>query len=317
MNTLFIDEKTKKEKKLINEENNKYEEKDIKKIKIDKKENNIFKKILFRILKFEFCFDILEKTSTNNTMYLSLDKKYIDDIICGKKRKITRFMLKVYIHSITKNFENIDLLFSKSLDIKDNKSSLKKYIISIIQNTSKLNIGEITENNTMKKNDLIYIDTYIKSKKISLNKLKILVILNQKQDYINDKIVEYISKYKFVDILKMNNITKIDYKYVQEKVTKINDEYGSTIDIIQKRNISNYNVYINYSNVEKQAIMSHYILKKQSKFINMKDAEEDILGISCKTYQKGKYELETLFNRMGIDANNFSKNKLGNWLLKK
>ncbi len=51
-------------------------------------------------------------------------------------------------------------------------------------------------------------DKYINDNKIDLCKLKILIIINDLRDFDENKLLEYISKYKFVDVLKTKNINK-------------------------------------------------------------------------------------------------------------
>jgi len=164
-------------------------------------------------------------------------------------------------------------------------------------------------------NDIKYINEYINSEKINPNKLKILIALDNIDDYSDKKMIEYISNFKYVDILKMSGIDKIRYKKLNEKIDKINDEYGTTIEITQKRNIQEYNVYLVYSKVNKDEFKSHYILRKKSKILCMNDEEQDILNENIKAYEKNKYNIETLFNRIGVTASNYSKNKLGALML--
>ena len=127
--------------------------------------------------------------------------------------------------------------------------------------------------------------------------------------------IEYISNYKFVDVLKMSGIDKSCYKNLSENIEKINNEFGSTIEITQRRNIQEYNIYLIYSKVNCENFKSHYILRKKSKIIDMHDEEQDILNLNNKAYEKNKEYIKTLFNRIDVDINNYSKNKLGALML--
>jgi hypothetical protein len=300
MNTIFIDVNNFKGKTLKNE-----------KIVYNK---SIFKKIIFNLLKFSFLKDTIEANLTSNIMYLNIDEDYIKTISKENKFKLRSFILIKYLNYKIKKMDEIYLIYSNKLD---KLLECKKYIFNIFKYNVELCVNEIYTENTMQKNDLLYIDDFVKNNKISLNKLKILVVVDNKKDYIKSKMTEYIEKYKFVDVLRMSNINKIDYKFLQNEISSINEEYGSTIDIIQKRNIQTYNIYIFFSDIDKNEFKSHYIVRKQAKFINMKNPDEDYLGKACKSYEKSKYEIETLFNRMGIHVENFSKNKLGCFMMKK
>lgn len=113
----------------------------------------------------------------------------------------------------------------------------------------------------------------------------------------------------------MNGINKIDYKKLSTSIDELNDEFGSTIDIIQRRNIQEYNIYLMFSKVKKEDFYSHYILRKKSKYIDLNNADDDIYNENIKVYKRNKYELSTLFNRLELSDDNFSKNKLGALIL--
>ena len=113
----------------------------------------------------------------------------------------------------------------------------------------------------------------------------------------------------------MSNISKGDYKRLSKEVNDINNEYGSSMEIIQKRNIQDYNVCLMYSNIDKSEFTSHYILGKNSKYLDINNEEEDIYNENNRVFERNRYDIETLFKRIQVNMNHFSKNKIGALLL--
>lgn len=304
MNTLFIDS--------LNFSNKSIEKKDINQ-DISLKESFRLPKIS-NLLKYEITLDILSHGQFYNNINLKIDEELLYKFASNKVNGLMKKIFEIILKSKVKNIETLNLVFSKNLDKKKNEIS-KRYILKVLSSINNLSLKEIVITNTMNINDIRYINDYIKSEKINPNKFKILVALDNIDDYSDKKMIEYISNFKYVDILKMSGIDKIRYKKLNEKIDKINDEYGTTIEITQKRNIQEYNVYLVYSKVDKDEFKSHYILRKKSKVFCMDDEEEDILNKNLKAYEKNKYDIETLFNRIGATASNYSKNKLGALML--
>jgi hypothetical protein len=169
----------------------------------------------------------------------------------------------------------------------------------------------------MNENDIKYIEEFIEMSKVNKNKLKILLILNDIKDYKDEKVREYITKYKYVDILKMPNITKTQYKDILSSIESINEEYGSTISIIQKRNIQEYHILIMYSKVSYEYFSTHFILRKKSKYIDMKDEDFDKYNVNICEYEKNKSYMLTLSSRLNMDLSRYSKNKIGKAIIGK
>lgn len=309
MNTLFIDLY-----KSGNGKNNK--------IKKEKAKGLIVKESLTldnlpklsNLLKYEITIDILSHGQFYNNINLKIDENLLNKFVNNKANKLLKVMFELNLKSKLKNIETLNVVFSKSLDKKENENA-KRYILKVLSSINNIKFKEIVISNKMNINDIKYINEYINSEKINPNKLKILIALDNIDDYSDKKMIEYISNFKYVDILKMSGIDKIRYKKLNEKIDKINDEYGTTIEITQKRNIQEYNVYLVYSKVNKDEFKSHYILRKKSKILCMNDEEQDILNENIKAYEKNKYNIETLFNRIGVTASNYSKNKLGALML--
>lgn len=294
MNTIFID---------VNDLKDKGNEK-----------NKIFNTLKQKLFKVSITRDFTND-KFNKNIFLQIDKDFLDSTL-KKKRKISDFFIKLFLKNEYKKDTDLFVVMSKEID---KNKEYKKYILNLINvflgNTLKVN--EIKTQNNMLKHDTVYIDTLLDKKDVKLNKANILVVVNNIKDFKEEKIIEYIKKYKYVDTLRLNGISKREHKILLEKINNINDEYGTTIEIIQRRNISEYDVYVFYSNIELEQFKDHYILNRELNILDTKNEEQDTLSLSYRTYKKNKYELEALFNRINCDMNRFSKNKLGNLFTKK
>lgn len=294
MNTIFID---------VNDLKDKGNEK-----------NKIFNTLKQKLFKVSITRDFTND-KFNKNIFLQIDKDFLDSTL-KKKRKISEFFIKLFLKNEYKKDTDLFVVMSKEID---KNKEYKKYILNLINvflgNTLKVN--EIKTQNNMLKHDTVYIDTLLDKKDVKLNKANILVVVNNIKDFKEEKIIEYIKKYKYVDTLRLNGISKREHKILLEKINNINDEYGTTIEIIQRRNISEYDVYVFYSNIELEQFKDHYILNRELNILDTKNEEQDTLSLSYRTYKKNKYELEALFNRINCDMNRFSKNKLGNLFTKK
>ena len=272
----------------------------------------------YNFFKYNYTSDMLNSNYGRN-MSLKLDVDYIlDKLINNKKYSLKMFNIKQNLKKELSGLQSVNVIFDNSYDeLNDEyKDNIKQYVYDIISYDD-IKINEIKSINKMYENDIKHIDEYIKKAKINENKLKILLILNEYSDYTEEKIKEYISKYKFVDILKMPNISKVEYKKILDSIEKINEEYGSTIDIITKKNIQEYQIYIMYSNVDKDYFFSHYILRKKSNYIEMKNVDFDKYNEGINEFEKNESYILTLATRLGLDIKRYSKNKVGNAILNK
>ena len=283
MNTIFIDFKDD-----IDKEN-----------KLDKIKNKLFKYVLKD--------DILNGVLSKNT-YIIIDREYIQNQLKKCKYSYYDKLLKFNISRKYKKNESVNLVFSKEFD---KYVKIKEYILDLFRLNKITAYNEIVIPNNLKLNDTLYIEKYIKDNKKDLNKFKILIILDNITDYDETKLLEYISKYKFIDILKTKNINKYEYNKLLKNIQRINNEYGTTIDIIQKRNIQKYDVYLVYSNLDKMEFSRNYILSNKSLYINMLDVDLNVLSEEYICYERYEPEILTLLNRLRINAKNFSKVKLG------
>ena len=281
--------------------------------------NNRFNYYKYNFFKYNYNYDILNNDYSKN-MSLLLDFEYIlDNILNNKKFSIKMFSLKQSLKREFAKLQNINVIFDKTFDELDEKYKgiLKEFIFNILSSNGIIQINEVNTDNKMYENDIKYIEEYINSFKVNRNKLKILLIFNNISDYNEDKIKEYIIKYKYVDILKMSNINKLELKKMQESIEHINEEYGSTIEMVSKKNLQEYSIYIMYSNVSYDYFISHYILKKKSKYIDMKNEDLDLYNNNVLEFEKNKSYILTLAERLNIDMTRYSKNKVGSIIIEK
>ena len=272
----------------------------------------------YNFLKYSYVSDMLNNDFGKN-MSLKLNIDYILDKLTSSKTNNINFLgLNSILKKDTLGITNLNLIFDRTFDELNEslRQDLKEYISNIIAN-DEINIKEIISNNEMYINDVKYIEQYLNDTKTNKNKLKILIVLNDIKNYDEEKIKEYISNYKFVDILKMSNINKFEHKKIQDSIENINEEYGSAIDIIQRRNIQDYHIYIMFSDVSEEYFNSHYILRKKSKYIDMRNEDMDIYNNNILEYEKNKSYILTLTQRLNIDINKYSKNKIGSVILSK
>lgn len=261
------------------------------------------------------------KKDFTNTLYqknigISIKESFFECVHLKGENAICAKFLKWYlIKEFQKTNSKIYLVFSKRFAKKKKYERwLKKYIKEILKDHL---VVEITVQNEMLKHDKYYIDTFLKQKNIEIPKASILLVLNHLIDFKIDKVIEYIQKYKYVDILRLQDISKREYRSLLEKVNQINNEYGTTLEIIQRRNIVEYDVYICYSKIDIEEFKEHYLLNKEAKLIDITDEEQDTLSLSYRTFQKNKGELEAMLNRIDFLIEDFHKGKLGNLFLQK
>lgn len=278
-------------------------------------ENSKVKGNLFRnnkLVKYIFVKDVLNN-DLGKKLYIEFDVDYLNKMCIKKAFPVKYKFLKYLVKKCFTNDDTVNLVFSNFFD---ENTILKEYIIKLLKQNSLIIYDEITKINQMKEHDIIYVDEYIDKEKIRLNKLKILFVIDNINDYDDNKIREYISKFKFVDVLKCNNLSKSDNKKLNQRINDINNEYGTTIEIIQKRNISMYHVYVVFSKISKLDFIEKYILRKRSMYIDLKDPDEDVLSDNVIAFNRYKQDIQVMFNRMNMVIENFSINKLGNFSIK-
>lgn len=266
---------------------------------------NILERASLKFMGFVLKEDKLLKNKALSTYFVLLDLSKIQNN--DKYLKMLHRVLKY-----KKVEKNINVVLSRNIS---ENTKLKESLIKLFGSLdTSYNCVEV-ENN-LKSIDMQYISRYILENKIDVNKFKILLVLDKLKDFDLDKLREYITNYKFVDILKTVSVTKSEYNRLSKVVDKINDEYGSSIEIIQKRNIQNYDYYILYSSNIKEKFKSHYVLNKNAYILDITDVDDDILSKEYKSYEKHRPYLETLFNRLSINLESFKKSELGRLYIK-
>lgn len=262
---------------------------------------SVTNKMLLKTFGYILKEDKLLKTKTSSNIFLNLDKEKVLDLNKNKKafKRSLKFLLK--------NKRNITVVFSRKIK---NTIGLEDSIKKLFDQIG-LDFRYIDSLNKLKTLDISYIERYMTIKKINPDRFKLLVAIDDILDFDFEKFLEYVLKYKCVDILKMQDINKYDYKKLAKVVENINNEYGSSVQIIQKRNLQNYDFCILYTENQKEYFKSHYVLKREAYILDITNVDDDILSKEYKIYEKNKSYIETIFKRMKLDVNEFCKVDLG------
>ena len=262
---------------------------------------SVTNKMLLKTFGYILKEDKLLKTKTSSNIFLNLDKEKVLDLSKNKKafKRSLKFLLK--------NKRNITVVFSRKIK---NTIGLEDSIKKLFDQIG-LDFRYIDSLNKLKTLDISYIERYMTVKKINPDRFKLLVAIDDILDFDIEKFLEYVLKYKCVDILKMQDINKYDYKKLAKVVENINNEYGSSVQIIQKRNLQNYDFCILYTENQKEYFKSHYVLKREAYILDITNVDDDILSKEYKIYEKNKSYIETIFKRMKLDVNEFCKVDLG------
>lgn len=271
------------------------------------KKNNKKIKVKDAILKYNIVDDMLNNKLVKNS-YITLDKCYVENIINKNRYSIYDRFFKYIVNSKYSVNDEVNIIFSNSFD---NECYIKSFILDLFRLNSLTVYKEIEAKNTLKINDLKYIDEYIKNNNKKIEKLKLLIVIDSINDFDKEKFKEYISKYKFIDILKTQNVNRYDYKKLLNYIQNINKDCGTTVEIKQKRNLQNYDVLLIYSKMNKSNFYQKYIISNDSLYIDMTDIDSDIYNDWYLVYKRYEPEILTLLNRLKIENNNFSKQKLG------
>ena len=247
-----------------------------------------------------------------------IDKKYIfnitfDDILLNAL-KDNKLRFKTYVEKkfLRKNLNDIcdlNLIFTSKIDKDIQKRNL---LIKFIESIYGKKINIIEKRNSMLNNDKKYIKDYMKKNSIEPFDIKILVILDEVKDYNEKKIIEYIENYKVVDIFL--SIENSRYSKLLQRIEDINNEFGTSIKIINRRNVEDYNVYISYSNKFLQEnFISYYITCKNGIYVDINNSDEDIYSYEFYTYKKYEEDIKNILFKIDIDYLKYSISKIGKW----
>lgn len=293
MDIVFIDICDNKE--IFNISN--YNQKNINIIKI-----KLGKKFIENLLLFETHINIRKKNKDNkDNKNISKKNKLstlkIDNLFCYI-RCIYYYDLSIKYSKKIKNYIN-DGIIIYSTEIQKNNYNIyiEKYLLN------KCKYKGIEHKNTIKENVFKNIDLFITKNDINKNKLRILLILDNIFNLDYNKIIECIQKYKFLDILCVNN----NLVEIQKNIRNINNEYGTSIEIINRFNILNYDIYINI-NVDKGYFFEHYIVNKKSRYIDLNDSSTDEYNICYINYEQ--YINQKNFN-ISVDSDRYSMLDIG------
>lgn len=240
--------------------------------------------------------------------YIKINSKYINEIKENVNKKSNIFLLTLKkirnieykykiksLEKILKNYENQTAILSNNIY---NKPYYIEYISEILSNC---NLKELKLENTMNNNSIKIVEKYISEEVIDINKLKILWMINDLESIDITKLLEYIEKFKYLDIL-----SKHTNKMMLTKISNINKEYGTAINVIKKRNIVEYNIYINFdmSDIDK----NEYIYNSNKKILNIQNSDEDIFNPLYISYIKNIENIRIIDKNL---INKFSKLNLG------
>lgn len=297
MNKIYIDLYSKEEEKNSIESKSKFITA-LKKIKYQLK--NMF--CHYKVFKFE------------GDMGIKVDVDFLNSVCLLEKRKYS-IQEKKLLKSLSAFFsednvvKKVKVIFSKELDEKINCT---KYIIKLFDNVSNLNFDVVTAKNEILEHDMKHIDRYVKAKNLKKDKIKVLVMFSSISDYNDDKMIEYINKYKEVDVAVTEKLSRNEIFSIIKNLDLINNEYGSTIQILKnKRDLKRYNVYILFSNKNRRKLMSDYILNPKALFIDTCDVDSDFLNSGYKMFVKNETKLKQIFKNLELDIDKFGMVALG------
>ncbi len=225
---------------------------------------------------------------------ISDDKKYGMLKISDDERKVNLSLLKYIIKYWCKK-NKIYIVLSKYAEQIE-------YIKDLIDNAITDKIF-VTEQNNLFKNDIKYIDKYIKRKKLERKDIRVLFITDSINNIeIKRKIEYFLQLYKVVDILltDYNN-----YEDVKEYIDNINKKEGSAIEIVDKKRKIDYNVLLMFTNtVELKYTKDSFIL-------DYNNSDLDVESSTFLIYKNNKKMYDKIFNELNMDISRFKKTKLG------
>ncbi len=159
---------------------------------------------------------------------------------------------------------------------------------------------DVTEQNNLLKNDIIYINEYIKKEEIEKKNIKIVLIFDEFTKIIQEKLNYFLNEYKVVDVLstkKDNNL----YNYV----INLNNKTGSVVQILDKIPEQYYNILLVFSKKYKVS------QTKRSFCLDYNNSELDKKSNTYLIYQNNKNIYLKIFNELSLDISRFNKTKLG------
>jgi len=189
--------------------------------------------------------------------------KWINNIIL----KITLNRFKKTIERIIKRNELVGYSVIYSNELKKNKR-VKQYLDNIL---NKYSINEYLNLSTVKENVNKYIDEHLTNNGLKEENINLAFLVKDVENLDLELIEEFISKYREVNIFTINKVNKS----FQNKIKKINDEYGSCIQVMDRteKDLKRYNVNIFVDN--SRAEYSKYKFNRKACFIDFTNKEND------------------------------------------
>jgi len=219
--------------------------------------------------------------------------KYFENILSLyiNDNKFCKYLLKCIL-KIKYRKKKVYIVLSRELEECIN---IKGYIKSIFKDYI-----FVTEQNNLMTNDYKYIMKSINKKHIDKNNAKCLFIINDFNDDISKKINQYLFEFKKIDILCINgkNLKILSF------IDNINKEYGSYIEVLDKIQEKNYNIFLIF-------VKEYKINAKNSFILNYLNSDLDVESMTYLNYKKHKKYLQKTFDKANLDINRFEKTKLG------
>lgn len=217
-------------------------------------------------------------------------RKYNEYYFLSVNKKSTKYkFLNLLLNLIFKNSELL-VVKSKKADYYTDLNHIKCKII------------EITEQNNLLINDRDYIDDFLNSINLKKEEAKVLLIIDELVKNEKEKVLECIKDYKRVDIFVTR---KAQYFYTLDYVKKVDDEYGTTTQTLDKMPKLDYNILLVFSKKDIK------ISSNSSFILDYNNSDLDINSNTYKVYLKNSKEINNVFNSLGMIKENYWKTKLG------
>ena len=220
---------------------------------------------------------------------------------------LNKIVLKVKVNKFKKTLRNIilkneligfSLIFAKNIktDVKNN----------ILLTLNEFVMNEFSHFSTVKENVNKYIEEYKTKNSLNDVNLKLLIISKNVQNVDLDMLEKLNSTYKKTDICTLEKSNKL----VLNKIKKINEEYGTCIEILSKskKDLKEYNVYIFVDSCKSNYVK--YKFSKKACFIDFTNNENDKFNEKYikleKEIKKGTYysnkikELYELYGKITV-----------------
>ena len=224
-----------------------------------------------------------------------------------KDNKISKLMDRMLLNLRLKKFEkeirkivlNNELIGYSLIFARNLKNNMKEYILSIL---NEFGIKEYICPNTMKENVYKYIEECKEKNALEDVNLKLVVLAKDATNIDFNMIERMNSLYKQLDICVSDKITKS----FSNKIKKIDEEYGTCIEILKKthKDLKKYNICIFIDNPKSEYVK--YKFDKKACFIDFTNKENDKFNKEYikleKEIKKGNYylnKIKELYNLYG------------------